>query len=227
MSVITIDGPSASGKSSVGYLFSREIGYAFVDSGSIYRAGCIKILKKGIPLDSSDKHCEIFRDLLIEFDNTGERQTILLDGFDVTEVLHEPGITSIVPIVGANLTVRSEVRSIQSKLARRGNVIMTGRDIGSEIFPNAKLKFFLTASAEIRALRRYQQVVADTPNAPKYEDILTEIQQRDIQDSRREASPMRVPEDAIIIDTTKIEFNEVVGRLSFEFYKSELYLNNA
>ena len=217
MDIVTIDGPTSSGKNSVGFLLAQKLGYQYIDSGSIYRAGCIFILRKQIPLEIKEKIVEQFMNLQIEVKVSNQSMRFLANGEDVTDHLHDGDVTKIVPIVAAIRQVREATRLIQQKLAQSKNIVMTGRDIGSEIFPNAKFKFFLTADVEIRANRRFKQLVQKDP-AVKYEDVLKDMQERDQQDSEREVSPMRVPKDAIVIDNSNLTVEQTVEQILKQIY---------
>lgn len=216
--VITFDGPSASGKSTVAFLFSQKIGYQFIDTGAIYRAGSLEALEKNIPLDDETKLSEIFRNMDIEFKTQDGEQKIFLDGADITDKLHLPGVTKAVPIVATFSKVREFANTIQREVGEKQNTVMTGRDIGSEIFPDAKLKFFLTASADVRARRRFEQLRAKNPEI-KYEDILKETQDRDEKDSTREVSPLRIPDGAVVVDTSNLNTKQAVDEL-LKHYKN-------
>lgn len=209
--VITIDGPTSSGKSSVGYYFSQKIGYQFIDSGAIYRAGCLKVLEERVPLNEQEVS-KVFENLDIEFKPQNGRQRILLDGADVTQNLHTSSVTQIVPVVAAMARVRQHAKTLQRKIGQKKDTVMTGRDIGSEIFSEAKLKFFITASNEVRAKRRFEQIKKQNPKIT-YREVLSQMLERDKADSERKASPMRVPEDAIVIDTTDKSVEESVAEL--------------
>lgn len=214
--VITIDGPTSSGKSSVGFLFASRIGYQFIDTGAIYRAGCIKILDSQIPLDNGEKIIDIFKNLDLEFEPNNQRQHILLDGEDVTQRLHSPEVTKIVPVVAALAKVREQAKILQRKIGEKKDTVMTGRDIGSEIFPEAKLKFFITAAPQVRAKRRFEQL-KKVNSEIAFGEVLENMNERDKRDSEREASPMRIPEGAVIIDTTHLTTEETVNNMMNHF----------
>jgi cytidylate kinase len=210
--VITIDGPTSSGKSSVGLLFSQKIGYQFIDTGRIYRAGALYILRHGVPIENEDRVADVFKNLNIRFEMVGEKQKLFLDDEDVTPYLHSPEITSIVPVVAAHAKAREFAKALQRKIGSAQDTVMVGRDIGSEIFPDAKLKFFLTASPDVRADRRLKQVQKVNPEITK-EEILEDMLKRDDADSTREASPFRKPDDAVIVDTTYLTTEESVNKM--------------
>ena len=208
--IITIDGPTSSGKNSVGFLLAKKLGYKYIDTGMIYRAGAFKILQTGVSLDDKEKILEIYKNLDVRFEMNGGWK-MFLDGEDVTESLHDPQISEVTSKVSAIQAVRDIMKGIQRKLAN-GGIVMGGRDIGSEIFPEAKHKFFLTASFEVRAKRRFEQLVKKDP-AVKYKQVLSGMMERDKRDSEREASPMRVPEGAAIIDNSNLTVEETVDQM--------------
>ncbi len=216
--VITIDGPTSSGKSSVGHLFSQKIGYQFIDTGAIYRIGCLLALKKQINIHSEEDAALIFADLDVQFKSLDGASAVFLEGENVTDKLHAPEITAIVPIVAAYPKVRANAKKIQHRLGDTQNTVMAGRDIGSEIFPDAPLKFFITANVETRADRRFKQIHEQDPSI-KYEDVLNSMMDRDKHDSEREASPMRIPKEAVIIDTTHMSTEETVSKMLEQFHQ--------
>lgn len=218
INIITIDGPSSSGKSSVGREFAHKIGFQFIDTGAIYRAGALDVIRKKINLDDKEAVVRAFRDIKIDFKEHDDHQRVFLHGEDVTELLHSPEVTRMVPVTSAIGEVREVTKGLQKEIGQREPTVMVGRDIGTEIFPEAKLKFFITASAEVRAQRRYEQQKLIRPDI-SLNDILNETKQRDKMDTERSASPMRIPEDAVVIDTSKLSKEEAVEGLMKEFNK--------
>ncbi|MDO8573854.1 MAG: (d)CMP kinase [Candidatus Daviesbacteria bacterium] len=206
--VVTIDGPTSSGKNSVGFLLAQKLGYQYIDSGSIYRAGCILILKNNISLQDLEKVVNIFKNLQIEING----QRFFANGEDATNHLHDPEVTKIVSAVSAIRQVREATKIIQYQLVNTHNTVMTGRDIGSEIFPSARHQFYLTADVKIRAQRRFQQLVAKDP-ATKFEDVLKSMEERDLGDSTREVSPLRIPEGATVIDNSSLSVEATVEEM--------------
>lgn len=208
--IVTIDGPTSSGKNSVGFLLSQKLGYQYIDTGMIYRAGCLKMLQQNISPDS-EKVLDIYNSLDVRFE-TNEHWKMFLDGENVTDSLHTVEVSKLVPIVSAIPQVREVMRGIQRRLGEQGKIVMGGRDIGSEIYPNAKYKFFLTASPQVRAQRRFKQLVKMDPNV-KYEDVYQDMISRDQQDMTREASPLRVPKNAITIDNSNLTIEQTVEEM--------------
>jgi len=209
--VITIDGPTSSGKNSVGFLLAQKLGYQYIDSGMIYRAGALKMLSGGITLDEKPKILEVFRSLDVQFKmNSGWK--MFLDGEDVTDSLHTPEISQLTSKVSAIWDVRKIMKVLQRKIADNGQIVMSGRDVGSEIFPDSKFKFFLTADVEVRANRRFKQLQKKDPET-NYTAVLEDMIERDKRDSEREASPMRVPKDAVVIDNSKLSVEQTVEEI--------------
>ncbi|EKD90164.1 MAG: hypothetical protein ACD_32C00003G0002 [uncultured bacterium] len=210
--VITIDGPTSSGKNSVGFLLAQKLGYQYIDSGSIYRAGSFFVLRKNISSDDLEKIVEAFESLIIEIKSEDHKQRFFANGQDITDNLHDPDVTRLVPVVSAIGDVRQAVKVIQYKLTKIKNTVMTGRDIGSEIFPLAKHKFFLTADIKVRAQRRFKQLY-EKDSSITYEDVLVNMDKRDRDDMTRAVSPLRVPEGAVVIDNTNLDVEQTVEEM--------------
>lgn len=210
--VITIDGPTSSGKNSVGFLLAQKLGHQYIDTGMIYRAGCYKFLKENISIGDEEQVLDVYRNLDIKFETVDSEHKVLVDGVDVSNSLHTPEISRITPIVAARLEVREILRKLQREIGSRENTVMSGRDIGSEIFPEAKHKFYLTASAKVRAKRRFDQLVKKDPSV-KYEDVLKDMMERDRQDMERSVSPLVVPDGAVVIDNSDLDVKETVDKM--------------
>lgn len=226
--VVTIDGPTSSGKNSVGFLLSQKLGYQYIDSGSIYRAGCIFILKNNIPLNDVREMVNVFKSLQIEIKQVccsaiklnDHEQRFFANSEDITDHLHDLKVTGIVSAISAIREVREATKVIQYKLINSKNTVMTGRDIGSEIFPNAKHKFYLTAKVEIRAQRRFKQLVKKDP-AITYEAVLSAMKDRDLKDSTRAVSPLRIPEGAAVIDNSNLSVEQTVEEMLQHIHASD------
>lgn len=210
--VIPIDGPTSSGKSSVGYLFSKNIGFHYVDSGTIFRAGTLLILNQKVSLEDENQVAEIFASAHIEFKDINNKMHTFLNGEDVSDILHNPEVTKAVPIVSMYKKVREASTRLQRKVALEQNTVMAGRDIGTEIFPDAKLKFYLTADIQIRAFRRLAQLREKDPDI-SYEQVLEDMIDRDKKDMTRKISPLRIAPDAIIIENTTASSKESVEKM--------------
>lgn len=210
--IVTIDGPTSSGKNSVGFLLAKKLGYQYIDTGMIYRAGTYLVLKNNISVDDVQRIANTFKTLKLEIRSSNGGLVIYNDGEDLTEKLHTKEVTDSVPIVSAIRQVREETKIIQRNLGRSKKTVMTGRDIGSEIFPDAKHKFFLTARDDVRARRRYEQLVKKDPSI-KYEDVFNSMIERDKKDTTRKVSPLRIPQGAIIIDNSDLTVEQTVDKM--------------
>lgn len=209
--IITIDGPTASGKTTMGSKLASRLGYQFIDSGSIYRAGCYYLLRHGLPVEDDLYAANVLKELKLSFILEDDNYIVKLDGTDITQQLDTPEVTELVPIVGGRPEVRRVVKDKQHELVFAKDTVITGRDVGSEIFPLAPVKFYLTASPEIRALRRFKQLQQKTEVS--YDEILESIVRRDQIDSTRKVSPSRAPKDAVTIDTGEISMDTTLGLL--------------
>ena len=214
--VITVDGTASSGKSTVGFLFAQKIGYQFIDSGLIYRVGTLLAKRNNISTADANECARLLSKSNIEFKTTDSKVMVYLNNEDVTDLLKTPEIDKEVPILAAHKEVRQATKSIQRQVGLKQDTVMAGRDIGSEIFPEARLKFFITATTPARAKRRFDQSIKNHPDI-KYEDIEEDIKKRDQMDAEREASPMRIPDDAIVIDTSNMSIEDVVNKLMAHF----------
>lgn len=216
--VITLDGPTSSGKTSVGYLFSQKIGFHYIDSGAIYRAGTIEVLNQKTPLHDEEKLAQVFANMDLSFKEIDGIQHTILNGKDISDILHNPEISQVVPLISAFEKVREQATIMQRKVALMQNTVLAGRDIGTIIFPDAKLKFYLTADIQIRAQRRLVQLKAKVPDIT-YEEVLEQMIERDKADMIRKVSPLRIPSDAIVIDTSVFTTEQTVARMLEEYDK--------
>lgn len=207
---IAIDGPAAAGKSAVGERVAQELGYRFFDTGAMYRAVTWHALRRGVDVNDADALARMVQDLRIdvEFSEGGTR--VLVDGEDATPHLRDPDVERNVSIVSRVPAVRESLVRIQRRLASEDNVVMAGRDIGTVVLPQARLKIYLDASAEVRARRRAEQ---ERGRATDIDDLRRSIERRDEIDSQREASPLTAARDAVIINTDEMSVEEVVRRI--------------
>jgi CMP/dCMP kinase len=213
---IAIDGPGASGKSSVGYLVAERLGYLFLDTGATYRALTWLAIQRGVQLEDEESLGRLAAQVDMKLGPPAaascERCTIWVDGEDATAVLRRPEVEAGVSLVSRVPQVRRAMVAFQRRLAGRRRVVMAGRDIGTVVLPNADLKVYLDASLEERARRRQAQL-ATLGRASSQNDIREEILRRDAIDSGREASPLRVADDAIVINTDGLSQAQVVERV--------------
>lgn len=211
---IAIDGPSAAGKSSLAKRCAAEFGIIYVDTGAIYRTVGLACYRAGIDRKDEPAVLEILPtlDIKMAYDDSG-LQRMYLNGEDVSADIRLPEISICASDVSAHAGVRSFLLEMQRKMARENNVIMDGRDIGTVVLPDAELKVFLTASAEARAKRRLLELQGKGVEAD-YESVLKDIIYRDEQDSNRAAAPLKAAEDAVVLDTSEIDFEESFAALS-------------
>ena len=209
---IAIDGPAGAGKSTIAKAVAARKGYIYVDTGAMYRAMALFILRNGIdPEDAaaiSAKCAEA--DITIEYRDGV--QVVLLGGENVNDYLRTPQVSDMASRTSVNGDVRVKLVELQQELARRQNVVMDGRDIGTVVLPDAQVKIFLTASVDVRADRRYKELIEKGENADLNE-IKAQIKERDERDMNREISPLRQAEDAVLVDTSCMSIEEVVERI--------------
>ena len=211
--LIAIDGPVAVGKTSVGSLLARRLGYVFFDTGMLYRAFTWKVLKSGISENDENKLFHLASTSKFDFVPSHEGYlSPLVDGEDVSPELLHPEVEKQVSLISKVAGVRQSLVSEQRKLAQRGNVVMAGRDIGTVVLPWAELKIFLTASTEERAKRRYNELLAHGENS-SLESVLFELKRRDEMDINRTISPLKPAGDAIIVNTENLSLDKVVEKI--------------
>lgn len=211
--LIAIDGPVASGKTTVGQLLARRLGYRFLDTGAMYRAFTWAALEAGIDARDAPGLAELAQQQLVDvlFQENGQAQ-VVVEGLDAAPYLRESGVEERVSVVSQVPEVREALMDVQRRAAQEGRLVMAGRDIGTVVLPDAFLKVFLTASAAERARRRHIELQA-MDRRVSYQGILDELIQRDKVDSRRKLAPLRPAQDAHIISTDGITVEMVVERI--------------
>ncbi|HAT27060.1 MAG TPA: (d)CMP kinase [Gammaproteobacteria bacterium] len=209
--VITIDGPSASGKGTVAARVAEALGFSLLDSGALYRVLGIAARKQQLNLGNHQQLAQLAADLKIEFGNAGPG-SVWLNGEDVSLEIRTDAASKLASEVGAIPAAREALLQRQLEFRQPPGLVADGRDMGTIVFPNAELKIFLTASPEERAQRRYKQLIAKGIGAI-LPDLLRELKSRDERDSQRAVSPLRPAADATILDTTRLTIDEVVTRV--------------
>lgn len=206
--IIAIDGPVGSGKSTLARRVAELMGYVYIDTGAMYRSIALKALRRGVPLEAADPLTALARDTRIDLRAQGGGQQVFLDGEDVTSAIRTPEVAQAASKVAVIPGVRRVLVAEQRRAGGQGGVVMEGRDIGTVVFPDAGLKIFLTASPEIRAERRWRehQQKRDAINLAR---TLDEIRERDRRDREREDSPLVRAKDAVVVDSTAMEPEEV------------------
>lgn len=208
--IISLDGPSGAGKSTVAKLVAKKLGYKYLDTGAMYRAVTLFFLNKNVNIQNDNEIISAISDLKISFDNNNK---IYLNDVDVSEEIRSIKVVNMVSKVSSISAVRKSMVSLQRAIAENDNYVVDGRDIGSVVFPLAKYKFYIDASVEIRAKRRYEEEIQKVKDIT-FEEVIDSIKKRDEFDSNREDSPLVVPKDAIIIDTTNMTIDEVVQKIT-------------
>ena len=210
--IVTIDGPSGAGKTTVSLRLARRAELTRLDTGAMYRACALAARKAGVPWTDGPRLGRLCAELPLEFrpDEGGELR-ILLSGEDVGQAIRTPEMSMGASEVSMHGTVREAMVALQRKLGERGGLVLEGRDTGTVVFPDADAKFFLDAHAAVRAMRRFREWGGGREKP--FEEVWREVLLRDIQDSTREVSPLRVAEDAICLDTTALSVDEVVEEM--------------
>lgn len=204
---IAIDGPAGAGKSTVARAVARELGANYLDTGAMYRTMGLYMSRRDLVRPEAIARAADEARIEVRFD--GEAQRMFLDGEDVTDQIRTPEASMFASRVSAVAAVRERMVVLQREIAGGHAVVMDGRDIGTHVLPNATLKIFLTASCEVRAQRRYDEM-ARAGSEISYEQVLSDIVQRDFNDANREVSPMRQAEDAVLVDTSNMTAEQVV-----------------
>ena len=210
---VAIDGPAGAGKSTIARRLAAELGYRYVDTGAIYRTVAYFMDLWGVSPKDVDGVNRYIDELTIgiEYDEDG-LQHMIMNGMDVTDDIRTQEISQKASLISAHACVREMLLDMQRDLANAYDVVMDGRDIGTVVLPKATVKIFLTASAEVRAKRRCNELLAKGQKA-KYETVLKEIQQRDYQDTHREIAPLKMARDSIKVDTSEMNIEETVAAL--------------
>ena len=210
---IAIDGPAGAGKSTIAKRLAKELGYQYVDTGAIYRTVAYFMDLWGVSPKDIDGITRYIDELTIgiEYDEDGV-QHMIMNGMDVTGDIRTQDISQKASLISAHAIVRDMLLDMQRDVAKQYNVIMDGRDIGTVVLPKANVKIFLTASAEVRAKRRTDELIAKGQKA-NYQQILKEIQQRDYQDTHREVAPLKMCRDSVKLDTSELDIDGVLAAM--------------
>jgi len=212
--IIAIDGPSGAGKSTLGKMLAKELGLLYLDTGAMYRAVALEAIRKGIYLNHASSVSEAAREAEIELKGEVDTLRVFLDGDDVSDEIRTLEIAQAASVVSTISDVRRTMVELQRKLGEQSpkGCVLEGRDIGSVVFPNADIKFFLTAKPEARARRRFEEDRAKG-RVSTYEETLAEINERDERDVARVDSPLTIAEDAVVIDTSELDLTEVFEQM--------------
>jgi len=211
--IITIDGPVGSGKSTIGRLLAKKHGYVYLDTGAMYRVIALESRERGI--DAGDEHAlaALSGTIDILFKQSTDRQLVFSSGRDVTDPIRTPEIGMLASRISALESVRHALVALQRQIGSLGSIVVDGRDAGTVIFPHARFKFYLDATVEIRAQRRYKEYIEKKINID-YNDLFLDIVKRDHDDSSRSIAPLKPASDAVIIDTTSMTLEDVLETIS-------------
>jgi len=210
--IICVDGPAASGKSTIAKLIANQLGFVYIDTGAMYRAVALCSKNNNISLNDLIALEKMLSEMFLEFKILDGERRLFLNGEDVSEAIRTPEISKLSSAIATIKIVRQKMVDAQRKLGERDNVILDGRDIGTVVFPNADYKFFLTASLDERAKRRLKELQEKGINSD-FEQVRTEMKWRDSNDSNRMESPLVKAGDAIEIDTTELTIEETVNMI--------------
>lgn len=206
---VAIDGPSGAGKSSVAKAVAKKIGFIYVDTGALYRTVAIHLINNNINPKDTEKVQNALSNIEVSMEHQEDGQHMFLCGEDVTNKIRTPEVSMVASTSSAIPAVRKFLFQTQTDMAKKYNVIMDGRDIGTVVLPQAQVKVFLTASPEERAQRRFKELIEKGQDVT-YKDILEDIIKRDYQDSHRETAPLKPSDDGVILDSSNLNFEEVV-----------------
>ena len=210
MRAVAIDGPAGAGKSTIAKRLAKDLGFIYVDTGALYRAIGLHTLRKGVDIHDTEGVIGLLPEITVDIQYVGAEQHVFLNGEDVNGLIRTEPVSMAASAVSAIPEVRTFLLETQRRLAREYSVVMDGRDIGTVILPDAECKIFLTASPEVRARRRYDELVAKGVKAV-YEDVLADLKRRDWDDSHRETAPLKLAEDGIEVDTSDLELEQAIA----------------
>lgn len=209
---VAVDGPAGAGKSSISKIVAKKLGYLYIDTGAMYRSVTWAVLHNHIDVNNQKAVEALLPELDLTMEASDDSCKVFIAGQDVTDFIRTPQVNNAVSIVASYKGVRQYLVERQRLMAEAGGVILDGRDIGSVVLPNAELKIYLTASVEARAMRRYLEVKG-TVNEQILEDIKDSVMQRDDMDKNRKESPLIQVEDAVLVDSSEMTFDETVERI--------------
>ena len=211
--IITIDGPSGVGKSSVAKSVAKILGLTYLDTGAMYRAVALLVSRNRIDINNEQNLSDILNSTNIKFEQIGhENYSLMLNNEDVSRLIRTPEISALASDVATKKTVRTKLVELQQQIGCTGNIVADGRDMGTYVFPDADYKFYLDATVPERVKRRWKQLL-ELGHRVDIEEVKKEIETRDIQDRGRSESPLHPALNAVIIDTTYISANEVINRI--------------
>ncbi len=207
--IVAIDGPAASGKSTVAKRLAKHLNFKYLDTGALYRALTLKAIESRVDLQDESALGQLMDNTSLELQNSGDEVKVLLDGRDVSDEIRQPSVTNLVHYIAGSSGVRKKMVRLQRKIAEGGNTVAEGRDIGTIVFPDADKKFYLDADVQERAKRRFAEL-RQNDNKITVAQVAAELNRRDDNDIKRTVSPLRRANDAVYINTTSLTAEEVV-----------------
>jgi len=209
--IITIDGPAGAGKTTVSRMLARRLGFQYIDTGALYRGVAHAVKAAEIDSDDDEKLRDLCRSLKLQLMTTEDGLRVLSNGTDITGYIRTPEITMLASAVSARPVIRAYLLELQRDLGREKNIVVEGRDMGTVVFPDADVKFFLYAATDIRARRRFEELI-DTSDV-SYETVKADLVKRDENDSTRELAPLKPAADAVRVDSTGLSVDGVVDEM--------------
>lgn len=209
---IAIDGPAGAGKSTIAKKLAKELGYIYVDTGAMYRAMAYHFLQNNIASDNESEIAKSCKNVDVSISYIDGEQQVLLNGQNISDKIRNEEVGNMASATSVYPVVRTKLVELQRQLASKENVIMDGRDIGTVVLPNANVKIYLTASSKVRAKRRFDELTAKGEDC-NFDDIEKDIIDRDYRDMHRETSPLKQADDAILLDTSDMNIDQVVSRM--------------
>ena len=210
--IVAIDGPAASGKSTTAKMVAKELEMTYLDTGAMYRAVTLALLRSNIDLNDSDSVCQVVDELELDIYDEGSKTIVKLNGEDVSEVIRSMPVTESVSAVSAMKYVRKTMVKIQRNIGEKTNCVVEGRDIGTVVFPDAEFKIFMVADVNMRAERRFKEIYEMGENR-SFKDVLADLKRRDEKDSTRPHSPLQKADEAIEIDTSMLSIDQQVEKI--------------
>lgn len=206
---IAIDGPAGAGKSTIAKKVASTLGYIYVDTGALYRTVGLAVLRAGVSVKDAEQLKELLSDTSVDIKYIDGAQHVMLNGEDVSTLIRTPEVSMAASDVATVPIVREFLFSLQQSMAKKYNVVMDGRDIGTVVLPNAQVKIFLTASAEIRAKRRYDELIEKGQDVC-FDDVYKDLKERDYQDANRAVAPLKQAPDGVLADTGELSLEQSV-----------------